>query len=110
MNSCESTTQLSDDLDNIQTIVNNHAHRSAESTEDLLQLLRLLESLHQNIREELFLKSLPTNRHGLHLLLREIENEGGWPYIPRMRLKALMVNLYAEEASLYAEETSKEQP
>ena len=98
MNSCENTTQLSDYLNDIKAIVNDHAQRSAESTEDLLQLLRLLESLHQDIREDLFLKSLPTSRHALHLLLREIENEGGWPYIPRMRLKALMANLYAEEA------------
>lgn len=99
MASCENTTQSSDSLDNIQTIVNAHAQRTAGDTKELLQLLRLLEALHQGIREELFLKSLPTSRHALHLLLREIENEGGWPYIPRMRLKALMANLYAEEAT-----------
>lgn len=99
MTSGEPTTPSSDSLDDIKAIVNAHAQRTAGDSAELLQLLRLLESLHQSIREELFIKTLPTNRQALHLLLREIENEGGWPYIPRMRLKALMANLYAEEAT-----------
>ncbi len=99
MTSCENTTPSSDYLDDIQTIVNAHAQAATGNSAELLKLLRTLESLHQGIREELFLKSLPTSRHALHLLLREIETEGGWPYIPRMRLKALMASLYAEEAS-----------
>lgn len=99
MTSGEPTTQANPSLDDIQTIVQAHAQRSAGDSAELLKLLRLLESLHQTIREELFIKTLPTNRQALYLLLREIEAEGGWPYIPRMRLKALMANLYAEEAT-----------
>lgn len=99
MASGEPTTQSSDDLDEIQRIVFAHAQQSAGDSNELLHLLRLLEAMHQRIREDLFIKTLPTNRQALHKLLREIENEGGWPYIPRMRLKSLMANLYAEEAT-----------
>jgi len=99
MTSGEPTTPSNPYLDEIKTIVNAHAQRTTGDSAELLHLLRLLESLHQNVREDLFIKSLPTNRQALHRLLREIESEGGWPYIPRMRLKALMANLYSEEAT-----------
>ncbi|WP_299491096.1 hypothetical protein [Acaryochloris sp. IP29b_bin.137] len=99
MTSGEPTTQSSDDFEQIQSVVYAQAQRSAGDSTELLQLLRLLETLHRRIREDLFIKTLPTNRQALYLLLREIETEGGWPYIPRMRIKSLMANLYAEEAS-----------
>ncbi len=99
MTSGETTTQSNAYLDDIKTIVYEHAQRSEGDSAELLQLLRLLEAMHQRIREDLFIKTLPTNRQALHMLLREIENKGGWPYIPRMRLKSLMANLYAEEAT-----------
>jgi hypothetical protein len=99
MTSCDPTTPSGADLDDIKTLINAHAQTSADNTLELLQLLRLLESLHRSIRDELFIKALPTNRQALYLLLREIEAEGGWPYIPRMRLKAFMAYLYAEETS-----------
>ncbi|MDB9524928.1 hypothetical protein PN498_02925 [Oscillatoria sp. CS-180] len=56
----------------------------------LLELLRLLESLHAHIRDELFQDALPTNRQRLYALLRDIEVNGGWPYIQRLRLKNLL--------------------
>ncbi|MEM7724906.1 MAG: hypothetical protein AAF208_00875 [Cyanobacteria bacterium P01_A01_bin.45] len=56
----------------------------------LLSLLRELEYLHREIREGVFQESLPDNRQALYSLLREIEAEGGWPYIERMRLKAFL--------------------
>nr|WP_290221505.1 hypothetical protein [Trichocoleus desertorum] len=59
----------------------------------LLALLRLLESLHREISDNFFQASLPTNRQALYALLRDIEAEGGWPYIHRMKLQALLVNL-----------------
>lgn len=99
MASGETTTQPSDSLDEIQRIVYAKAQQSEGDSAELLQLLRLLEAMHQRIREDLFIKTLPTNRQALHKLLREIETKGGWPYIPRMRLKSLMANLYAEEAT-----------
>jgi hypothetical protein len=59
----------------------------------ILTLLRQLESLHREIREEVFQKSLPDSRHGLYALLRDIEGKGGWPYIERMRIQGLLGNM-----------------
>jgi hypothetical protein len=61
----------------------------------LLALLRLLEGLHQQIRDGAFQDSLPDTRQSLHNLLRDIEASGGWPYIYRMKLQALLKNLQA---------------
>ncbi|MBS0016604.1 MAG: hypothetical protein KFF72_09650 [Arthrospira sp. SH-MAG29] len=59
----------------------------------LLSLLRTLEQLHQNIRDDVFQKTLPKNRQELYHLLREIEAQGGWPYIPRKSLRFILKNL-----------------
>jgi len=56
----------------------------------LLDLLRLLEGVHREIREELFQESLPGTRRELYQFLKEIEEQGGWPYIPRMSLQRLL--------------------
>lgn len=64
----------------------------------LLFLLRTLEQLHRNIQNDLFQPSLPNNRHELYKLLKDIEETGGWPYIERMRLRSLLVNLTAAAA------------
>jgi hypothetical protein len=69
----------------------------------LLELLRLLENLHSQICEAWFQEALPTNRQQLYALLRDIEINGGWPHIQRMRLRSLLQNLEIEE-------TSKENP
>ena len=69
----------------------------------LLDLLRKLEEQHQNIRENWFREALPDNRQVLYRLLRDIERNGGWPYIKRMTLKELLAKLYE------AEETADEQ-
>lgn len=66
----------------------------------LLGLLRTLEEVHVQVRDELFQPSLPNNRQKLYALLRDIEMEGGWPYIPRMKIKRLMANFEAEEGGL----------
>lgn len=63
----------------------------------LLTLLRVLEQLHREIREDFFQTSLPDNRHGLYSLLRDIEEAGGWPYIERMKLRSLMEHLLEPE-------------
>ena len=62
----------------------------------LLELLRLLESLHFEIRDTLFREALPDNRQRLYRLLKDIEQEGGWPYIRRMPLLALLEHLDEE--------------
>ncbi|WP_421658567.1 hypothetical protein [Leptothermofonsia sp. ETS-13] len=63
----------------------------------LLALLRLLEGLHQEIRDNLFQDSLPDNRQALYNLLRDIETTGGWPYIHKMKLQALLTNLQSPQ-------------
>ncbi|MGB3292365.1 MAG: hypothetical protein WBB01_05125 [Phormidesmis sp.] len=64
----------------------------------LLALLRLLNELHSEIRDTLFREALPNNRQRLYRLLRDIEQQGGWPYIKRMQLLALLEHL--EEADI----------
>lgn len=56
----------------------------------LLSLLRLLEHLHQEIREGAFQEALPKNRQALYAMLRDMEAEGGWPYISRGSLRSLL--------------------
>ncbi|MGF1535926.1 MAG: hypothetical protein ACFB4J_05485 [Elainellaceae cyanobacterium] len=56
----------------------------------LLALLRTLEACHKEIRDGLFQEAFPTNRQRLYSLLRDIESNGGWPYIPRMKLHQLL--------------------
>lgn len=62
----------------------------------LLELLRLLEQLHGQVRDDYFQEALPTNRQRLYALLRDIEVSGGWPYIQRMRLRSLLQHLEGE--------------
>ncbi|MGC9502736.1 hypothetical protein [Baaleninema sp.] len=61
----------------------------------LLDLLRLLECLHREICEEQFQPALPQTRQSLYACLREIELKGGWPYIPRMRMRTLLAHIEA---------------
>lgn len=75
----------------------------------LLALLRILEHSHRDIRENLFQASLPDNRQQLYALLRDIEETGGWPYIDRMRLQLLLVNLPEPEAEASTVNGSKEE-
>ncbi len=65
-------------------------------THALLALLRLLEQLHREIRDESFVKTLPDNRQALYALLKDIESQGGWPYVERMKIKALLANMDVE--------------
>lgn len=85
------------DLPAIALAVRTVAHRSEGDAISLLLLLRTLESLHTEIRDSLFQASLPENRQQLYALLRDIEASGGWPYIPRMRLRSLLEHLETEQ-------------
>ena len=78
------------DIEKIRSAVQTAAQERADDCEALLALLRQLEDLHRDIRETLFQEALPTNRHGLYSLLRNIEVNGGWPYIQRMKLTELL--------------------
>ena len=55
----------------------------------LLQILRDLESVHKRIRDDLFQPALPISRHELFNLLRDIETNGGWPHIYRMKINEI---------------------
>ena len=58
--------------------------------EELLTLLRDLETLHRSIQDGAFRRSLPADRQQLFALLRDMERSGGWPYIPRLQLRTFM--------------------
>jgi hypothetical protein len=85
-----STGNSSDDLLELAQIVQAAAQRREGNCLTLLALLRLLNELHSEIRDTLFREALPDNRQRLYRLLRDIEQEGGWPYIQRTKLVALL--------------------
>lgn len=91
-----SSDRLESDLNRISTLVQATAKQHQHQSLELLALLRLLESLHKEIRDGLFQESLPDSRQALYAFLRDIESEGGWPYIHRMRLQAFLAHLPAE--------------
>lgn len=81
------------DLEAIAATVRAAAQQRQGQSLELLALLRLIESLHREIRDGLFQSSLPNSRQALHALLRDIEAQGGWPYIYRMRLIDFLATL-----------------
>jgi hypothetical protein len=89
-------TQLKANLETIASITRSVAQQHQGESLELLSILRLLEQLHQEIRDGMFQDSLPSNRQALYALLRDIELSGGWPYIHRLKLRALLVNFYTE--------------
>ncbi len=95
--------QLPDDLKQLAQTAEQAAIVRIGDEIALLGLLRLLEELHSQIRDAWFQDSLPTNRQRLYALLRDIEVSGGWPYIQRMRLHALLEQFELAEAIAEAE-------
>ncbi|MBD2326621.1 hypothetical protein [Alkalinema sp. FACHB-956] len=93
------STALEPELQDLMGVVKNLAQQAEGDTFALLALLRVLEQLHREIFEGAFQDSLPTTRHGLYNLLKDIELEGGWPHIPRMKIQQLMVNCLENTAS-----------
>lgn len=98
-NSSSESEQLSEQLQKIVIVVHDAAQSCQGDVMALLKLLRQLEQLHREIRDNSFQESLPNNRQQLYALLKDIESEGGWPYIERMRLQAFLNNLLQEESS-----------
>lgn len=88
--------KLTEQLQKIATAVHDVAKLCQGDSIALLNLLRQLEQLHREIRDNAFQESLPDNRQKLYALLKDIESEGGWPYIERMRLQAFLANLLQE--------------
>ncbi|HYW17955.1 MAG TPA: hypothetical protein VE956_01355 [Nodularia sp. (in: cyanobacteria)] len=101
--SLESGT-LSEKLQEIAMAVHDVASISQGDAIALLGLLRHLEQLHRDIRDNAFQESLPDNRQKLYSLLKDIESEGGWPYIERMRLKAFLATLPPDAMENYADQ------
>lgn len=91
--------KLSFKLQAVATAVHDASKICQGDTIALLALLRQLEQLHREIRDGAFQESLPDNRQALYSLLKDIESEGGWPYIERMRLQALRANMQQEADS-----------
>lgn len=89
------------DLDNLLTDIAKDLFALAEKNQHdnlfLLSLLRHLEQIHRQIRVSYFDSALPQTRNDLYQFVREIEEQGGWPYIERMRLKELLRNLEDNE-------------
>lgn len=77
--------------------INDLAEKSKDDIFAVLLILQKLELLHRNIRETMFEPALPDTRHRLYLLIRHLEEMGGWPYIPRMRLKDLCDNFLTQD-------------
>lgn len=96
------------DSEQIANLIKKLAEASKGDSIKLLALLRLLEGLHREVCEGLFQESLPDNRQALYALLRDIEAEGGWPYIRRLGLQSLLINLYPETFSEDTESVTSE--
>ena len=77
------------------------ANESRDDLWKLLVILRGIEDVHRHIREELFEPSLPNNRQKLYQLLKEVDELGGWPYIPRMRLQEFFINYQEAQKEKY---------
>ncbi len=78
------------DLEQIAEGVLKAGETRAKDVIALLDLLRLLERLHQQVRDQYFHQALPSTRRELYKLLQAMEEAGGWPYIPRMTLQELI--------------------
>ncbi len=85
---------LGDTIDRIHEIAN----LNREDPIALLHVLRTLEQLHREIQQNHFQAALPDSRQALYALLRDIEENGGWPYVQRWKLQALFANLPETEA------------
>lgn len=105
------STKFMADLEGIATIIQTVAQQHQGQSLELLAILRLLEQLHQEIRDNFFQEALPDNRQALYALLRDIETSGGWPYIHRMKLQAFLANFppELEEASAQSSAQSSAQ-
>lgn len=96
----EPNLQQTPDIERLKQNVKEIAESCQGDTLALLALLRTLEEVHVQVRDDLFQPSLPNNRQKLYALLRDIEVDGGWPYIPRMKIRRLMANFDEEIGNL----------
>ncbi len=86
-------SELYDQLTPIMVNIHDIAEQNKQDEVFLLSVLRSLEAVHRHIRTNLFEQSLPTTRNALYNLVKDIEEQGGWPYIERMKLQQLIQNM-----------------
>ncbi len=91
------STASAQELMQIADRIHAMADQDRGDTTALLHLLRTLEQLHREIQEGYFQPALPNSRQALYALLRDIEENGGWPYIQRWKLQTLFANLPEQE-------------
>lgn len=99
-------SSLPDDLVKLAELIDQAATARQGDTVALLALLRLLEDRHRDVCETFFRDALPDNRHNLYTLLRDIELNGGWPYIQRMKLRSLLAQMDEAEWGTFSDETN----
>jgi hypothetical protein len=92
-----SSTSVTNRLAEIATEIHELADLSEGDPLALLHLLRTLEQLHRDIQQDYFQAALPNSRQALYALLRDIEENGGWPYVQRWKIQALFANLKESE-------------
>ncbi|WP_310490398.1 hypothetical protein [Chamaesiphon sp. VAR_69_metabat_338] len=92
-----SPTEATGELAQIVAQVQEIADRDRADPLALLLLLRTLEQIHREIQQGYFQSALPNSRQSLFALLRDIEENGGWPYIQRWKLQKLLANLPESE-------------
>ena len=80
----------------LSTQIYNLARQNQDDLLFLLSLLRNLEKTHRQIRTEMFETSLPKTRNDLYNLVKDIEEQGGWPYIERMKLQSILKNIQSD--------------
>jgi hypothetical protein len=97
MNSPINNSAIENELQKSVSEIWNLAEKSQDDIFEVLLILRELELLHRNIRQQMFDPILPDTRHRLYLLLKHIEEVGGWPYIERIRIKDICEKLLSEE-------------
>ena len=97
---------LETELAEISALVWSKAKQCQDDPILLLGLLRTLELLHRQIRDDLFQPSLPNTRHGLYTLLKDIEEQGGWPYIPRLKIQQVCLKLLEEPKQQATDQTT----
>jgi len=97
MNTSNNSSSIENEVKKLVTEIQTIAENSQENIFDLLLILRALESLHSHIRQEMFEPALPDTRHRLYLLLKHLEEVGGWPYIERMKIKDMCQTLLSQE-------------
>jgi len=104
----KASQKLTEEAERMKTLIWETAQAHQGDCLALLMLLRSLERLHWQIREKLFHPALPDTRNELYQLLRDIEEKGGWPYIERMKLRSLLMQLELSEEETPSTPSSEE--